>query len=562
MSQSSVMFFTNSTISFEANTIADDGKIKTPIEGAHFGILNLTAISTSKTPLEQEVVFVIDQSGSMSDMCNDGRSKMQHIIHTLENMILYFHDNAITNINISVFSFDNEFRQIVERTKITLENLQEICAKIHTLRPLGGTNIEMALIESGIKINEIMESYPTHVMNHIFMTDGEATEGTRDKNILKDLVNPNIHNAFIGFGSHHDSNLLNYLASNKKSGYYFIDALEKAGLVYGEILHGILYKLLTNVEITIENGLVYDYKTNTWVKNLQVADIVGEANKIYHVITNVVDDCEVFIKGTHDAETFTLAMGKLYEADADYTKYRFRQRTLQLLFEANELEKRKFANTHYPLTLLSILGSKFIDETEHINIKRDGQILKKKMYEFFEELKKYMEDNDLSNDKFLKNLCDDIYISYKTHGTIYSGMYTTARQTSQGTQRCYTVSQTPNELPNPLDEMDTTFPFHNMNNYLAFNHRNNIMPQPPNLRRHGKRNITRTTSDQNILDDFAENDNIPILHHHVSDFDDTPYLTPTAARLMRDVSYGHSHEEYLEEDIVVESEKVEESQIN
>ena len=561
MSQSSVMFFTNSTISFEANTIADDGKIKTPIEGAHFGILNLTAISTSKTPLEQEVVFVIDQSGSMSDMCTDGRSKMQHIIHTLENMILYFHDNALTNINISVFSFDNEFRQIVERTKITLENLQEICSKIHTLRPLGGTNIEMALIKSGIKINEIMESYPSHVMNHIFMTDGEATEGTRDKNILKELVNTHIHNAFIGFGSHHDSNLLSCLASNKKSGYYFIDALEKAGLVYGEILHGILYKLLTNVEITMENGLVYDYKTNTWVTNLEVADIVGEANKIYHIITNVPDDCEAFIKGTHDGETFTLAMGKLHEAEADYTKYRFRQRTLHFLFQANELEKRKYANTHYPLTLLSILGAKFIDESEHINIKKDGQILKQKMYEFFEELKKYMEDNNLKDDKFLKNLCDDIYISYKTHGTKYSGMYTTARQTSQGTQRCYTVSQTPNELPN-YDATDDTFPFISWNNNHVFSLRNNIMPQPPNLRRHGKRNITRMTSDQNILNEFADDDNIPILHHHVSDFDDTPYLTPTAARLMRDVSYGPSHEEFLEGDVVVESEKVEESQIN
>ena len=91
MSQSSVMFFTNLTTSFEAKHMADEEKIKIPIEGAHFGILNLTAISNPITNVEQEFVFVVDQSGSMSDYCLDGRSKMHHIIHTLENMILYFH---------------------------------------------------------------------------------------------------------------------------------------------------------------------------------------------------------------------------------------------------------------------------------------------------------------------------------------------------------------------------------------------------------------------------------------------------------------------------------------
>ena len=559
MSQSSVMFFTNSTISFEAQPIAADGNVIIPIEGAHFGILNFTAISIPSTQVEQEVVFVVDQSGSMSDICSDGRSKMQHILHTLENMILYFHDHALTNINISVFSFDDNFQQIVERTKITVENLQEICDKIKNIRPLGSTNIEKALTQVGLKINEIMETYPTHVMNHVFMTDGEATEGTLNKNIMKGLVKPDIHNAFIGFGTHHDSNLLNCLASHKKSGYYFIDALEKAGLVYGEVLHSILYKLLTNVEIIIENGLIYDYKKNTWVTNLEVADIVGEANKIYHIASNVPDECQVFIKGIHDKEIFILAMGRLHDFDANYTKYIYRQRTLQLLFEANEIERRKNDNTDTSINVLSILGHKIIDDKEHMAIKKDAQQLKQKMREFFEELKKYMNDNHWNEDKFLKNLCDDIFISYQTFGTKFGGMYTSARQTSQGTQRCYTVSQTPKELSDPCDDVvddNHTFPFN------SWNHATTPRQQslPPNIRWHRSRNIRRAPANTNTLDDFAPD--IPILHHHVSDFDDTPYLTPTATRMMRDVSCGPSHEENKEDDIFVKLEEEEESQIN
>lgn len=557
MFQSSTMFFTNLTLSFEAQPMATDGNVIIPIEGAHFGILNLNAISIPSTPVEQEVVFVVDQSGSMSDICSDGRSKMQHILHTLENMIRYFHDKELININISVYSFDNNFQQVVERTKITVENLQEICAKIKTIRPLGSTNIENALMHVGIKINEIMEAYPTHIMNHIFMTDGEATEGSRNKNIMKEFVNPDIHNAFIGFGTYHDSTLLNYLASDKKSEYYFIDALEKAGLVYGEILHTILYKLLTNVEICIENGLVYDFKTNTWVKNLEIADIVGEANKVYHIITNLPDECQGFIKGNHNGEFYTLAIGRLYETDANYTKYIFRQRTLQLLFEANEIERRKNENSAPHFSIWALLqSSSIIDDSEQVCIQKDSKLLKIKMHAFFEELKKYMNENNLNDDKFLKNLCDDIFISYQTLGTKYGGMYTAARQTSQGTQRCYTVSQTPRELSVQDEELDGACSYDIQN---ATTPRQNHL-FPPIKRNLMARNKNRFPATPTLFADLPEDfPPPPILQHHVSDFNDTPYLTPTATQMMRDVSYGHSHEEYFEGD---DEEKVEESQIN
>ena len=94
------------------------------------------------------------------------------------------------------------------------------------------------------------------------MTDGEATDGSKDVAVLQTLVNTDITNAFIGFGVEHDASLLNSISSIGKSAYYFIDKLESAGLVYGEILHGILYKLITKSEITIETGLVYNFNTN------------------------------------------------------------------------------------------------------------------------------------------------------------------------------------------------------------------------------------------------------------------------------------------------------------
>jgi hypothetical protein len=122
-----------------------------------------------------------------------------------------------------------------------------------------------------------------------------------------------------------------------------------------------------------------------------------------------------------------------------------------------------------------------------------------------------MEVNNADNDKFLKNLCDDIYISYRTIGTKYGSMYTGARQTSQGTQRCYTVTETP----------DDNF------NFGRFT---------PKLQRHSKDIYNEPIlflERPFILDDIEPE---PLMHS-VSDFIDSPYLIPTATKMMRDISH-------------------------
>ena len=146
-------------------------------------------------------------------------------------------------------------------------------------------------------------------------------------------------------------------------------------------------------------------------------------------------------------------------------------------------------------------------------ITEDEKKLKKVLREFLEELKQYMADHDLKEDKFYKNLCDDIYICYLTVGTQYGAMFTCARQTSQGTQRCYTVSQVP-------DDNNAILPDANL--FCSAGRANNVFLS------------------NNI---FTRDD---VLTHELSDFADAPYLTPTAARLMSDISCGmdtHDEEE-------------------
>ena len=58
------------------------------------------------------------------------------------------------------------------------------------------------------------------------------------------------------------------------------------------------------------------------------------------------------------------------------------------------------------------------------------------------EMKKYMTDNELEDDGFMKNLCDDIYVCTKslTADTNLGNMYLTTRGVSQGNERAYNAA--------------------------------------------------------------------------------------------------------------------------
>jgi hypothetical protein len=420
---------------------------------------------------------------------------------------MFFHEHPNLKINITIKSFDNSIYEVVTRTKITEENIGEIISKIDKIIPKGSTNIELALRDSIDEISEIKRLYPNNNISHIFMTDGEATDGSKDINILKNIVHPEVTNAFIGFGIDHDSTLLNGISSIGKSSYYFIDKLENAGLVYGEILHGIIYKILNNVEITIENGLIYDFKNNKWEQSLQICDIVSECNKTFNIISSNPDECKASIKGTTDnfIILFPSTPIKLDEECHDLTSHIYRQRTLQLLYEVNNFCNRKRETDIYDDIFTNIRNIVSNEVKNNFNFNEEKKNLKSKLINFIEEIKKYMNDNNLNEDKILKNLCDDIYICYRTFDTKFGAMFCTARRTSQGTQRQYTASNTLYVSDNSISN------------------RQFRTSSPPHLFRQ---------SNMISLNNIDTDD----LSHEVSDYSDTPYLTPQATQVMREIS--------------------------
>ena len=510
------MTLSQNTICFDSSGV-DIEKVSLPIENAKIGILNFKAVTSSETDQELEFIFTVDCSGSMSDLCSDRRSKMQHIIHTLKNMIIFLQENSELNVNIIVNSFDKNLYKIVERTKISHDNYSEILEKVDKIHPMGSTNIENALVKTSEEINSLKIMYPNHNINHIFMTDGQATDGSNNISVLKNLVVEDVRNAFIGFGIEHDSTLLNGISSIGKSGYYFIDKLENAGLVYGEILHSIIYKILTDCEIDVTNGLIYNFKTNSWLNNLKIDDIVSESDKTYNIISQNPDDVRVTIKGRLDDLVILYPSSRI--EDDNLCKHVFRQRTLELMFKVNE-----YCNKKMELNIDSDEESQLELDLEDTIIESESSTLKKKLVDFMNEMKKFMIDNNLTDDKFMKNLCDDVYICFRTFDTKYGSMFCHSRQTSQGSQRQYTVSNT-NDI-----ELEGTI--------------SNFLPNyTPTLRR-GFNRRGRRHFNTSIDLDFNDID-LTILNHELSQFVDTPYLTPQATHVMRFVSSSNNDHDLL-----------------
>ena len=423
-----------------------------------FGIVNITIIPDipiTTTPLH--IVFTIDASGSMSDMCSDGRTKMHHILFTLENMLYAIYKKTDSNISVYIQSFSSDVSKIVTTGKMYEENMDVLIHKIHQIRPTAATNIEAALKSANSYIDTYKIDNVEHDIVHLFLTDGEITEGEPNKKILKKIIKDNCSTIFIGYGTSHDSDLLSFISSDLNNEYRFIDALEKAGFVYGEILHGLMYKAIEKTSLIGTNCEMYNYITNTWSESLYIGDLLSEQTKVFHIRTKTPNECIICltefgtgatIRRSLASESDSLASDSLASdslasdslasdslaSDSLVLHYKFRQRTQELLYETRQI------SIHKKVRII-----KLDEVVVRVN---PTTALQQKLKDFHLLLTTYMIKHDMETDIFLKNLADDIYIVNKTIDTRLGNMYSVARQTSQGRQQTYTCNYIAEETEN------------------------------------------------------------------------------------------------------------------
>lgn len=549
-----------SNIAFDNKIISHDFSSHVDLinKNFKFGTLNLKMNKTEPLIKKRHIVFTTDCSGSMSDICNDGKTKMDHSNHTLINMITYFANHPELSVVVSVYSFDGSVYTIFENIEISGENLDTLIHDIKNIRPKDTTDIEKALKNSNEYISNYISKNNDTDVTHIFMTDGDATQGNSNPEILKSLVNPLVPNIFIGFGIDHNACLLKELSSQNKNNYYFVDALEKAGLVYGEILHAFIYKFLENTNITVTNGLLYDWKQNSWVDKLCIGDLTSESNKTIHILSEDPINFTCVIESSHcltkEVESLTVENNNINEFE-DLSKYTYRQRTQELLFEVNA---HNFNNMRcYDPLKFSLYVNDY--DTFSSKQKENGRFLKEKMHNLLKEMTPHKED------QFIKVLCDDIYVCLQTFETKYSAMYSCARQVSQGAQRSYSANHSNiknNCINSNINDIGIPFPRFIMQRSYAC-HSSNSQEEPedeinanvfskllPDIEEETSFNLSlnRPSTDSNITfndnntngkirdTDYDYNSKDILDNYTVSEQTDNPYVSDSVLELMRSCS--------------------------
>jgi len=568
-----------SMVQFDKEIVSDDFTIvnmdvntDVTAQKNYFGVINLKIKKIEPSIQKRHFVFNVDCSGSMSDTCNDGRTKMDHANHTLINMINYFAEHPELMVSITVVAFDSSIYNIITNEEVNENNLDKLIQDVKKIRPKDMTNIEKALVNS----KEYIASYIKNnggngrdsdvYVSHIFMTDGDATQGETVPLKLKEYVSPLVSNIFIGFGIEHNVYLLKELASDFKNNYYFVDALEKAGLVYGEILHSIIYRVLENTNISVVNGLIYDWKKNSWVDRIDIGDLISETNKTYHILSDKPSEFACIFQTSHCAtkETFDFTIANsadmIENRFVDLTQYKYRQRTQQLLFEVNEYNFNKvnvnsddaplrFNRSYY--NYRDTQGAHYANDSDDLN---DSKNLKEKMKRLLKEMQEFLEnlDNTLvaTDSSFIKLLCDDLYICLKTFDTEHSAMFSCARQLSQGAQRAYSATCTPKaprngygyvfdigNIESPIIKRSNTGNF-NYDDPDNDNNDDSFISKFPDFNDDELNNNNFNKEFYQIINDDHSYDND--MEYNLSSDSDNPYSTLSILDLMRSCSSSNS----------------------
>ena len=392
-------------------------------ENEEFGVLKLKMKKTEITKEPTLFLFTVDKTGSMEERDTIGKTKIEIVIQTLVNVLHYLSEQA-ADIFVRVHSFNNNVTVEIDTVKITKDNVGELADKIRAIRAYGVTNMGNALQHANETLHDYISENPGHQLCHIFMTDGYATTGLVDVQQLTELVSDSFGNVFVGFGQDHNANLLKSFSDVGSSVYQFVNDMENTSLIYGEALHRYLYPCVRKATLFVENGHIYNWKTNEWTNRLDEDILVSEIEKIYHVkkekdariaidLYGIVSNCkeasriETIVEIPH---LITMETGDI--VDNDLTKYMFRHNTQELLFRSKNID---------------IEG----------DAKRE---LKNDLRQFFKKMREYMRAKDILDDSFMKMLCDDVYITYTTMGQKEGQMFALARFTSQGRQQTYSAT--------------------------------------------------------------------------------------------------------------------------
>lgn len=426
----------------------------------HYGVL---CIQTVNTTIAQEPMlfhFQVDVSGSMSDTTNDGRTKMQLIIHTLTNMLHYFAENR-NNIYVQVTGFDDKIHPYIEPVCVTTDNVNQLVAILSKMRPMNLTNIGMSIRKLCDDIETDIVNIPRNRRVGILLTDGEPTVGIQSPNELAGLVLKDISMSFIALGDDHSGDVMRALGHvSTMSSNWFVNKLEETGNVYGEIIFNELNRVSDRTVLHVNHGKIYDYVLGEFVEQLDIGILSSETCKYYHILTNNPNICEVDItcvSSTGDQYNYIASdmPPLILHEDIDVPlptneAFFIEKQWLRMYVQTLMSNARKLSSMsviHHSRSNHNIIDNDNVFQTDsqngENNVSSNTEICKE-ITLMLNYINEFIKMHNLENDIMINGLRDDLNVVQQTFGTIQFVKYAGIREDSQGRQyTCNMVSELP-----------------------------------------------------------------------------------------------------------------------
>jgi Mg-chelatase subunit ChlD len=202
--------------------------------------------SDARTPVH--LCCVIDVSASMST---------DYKLENVKSSLGFLLDFLGANDTISIITFSEKARVIVNRVRVTNDEKENIRARISLINVISNTNLSDGIIASHECLDVNTDMFKQGVL---LLTDGVANMGVTATPVLLDLVRATVNKfpgttmSCIGYGTDHNVDLLRSISAESGGSYYVVNNLEDVAAVFGDVLGALMSCSFQRLHITLPGG--------------------------------------------------------------------------------------------------------------------------------------------------------------------------------------------------------------------------------------------------------------------------------------------------------------------
>ncbi len=228
------------------------------------------------TRVPMHFIMLIDNSGSMQE-----EDKLKNVKKCIQSMMLCLQATDY----FSIVTFESHSKIHCNHLAATDANKSFVQTVLQDIQPEDMTNLS-----AGIgNVKKILEHSPEKT-GLLILTDGHVNKGITDSPTLLSILQtlqtdcPGIAVHCVGYGTDHNSSLLNNISMETNGSYNIVNNIEDVATAFGDTIGGLMSCVAQNVEIVISSAATVEgplkKETKNGITTVQIGDVYSGTEKI------------------------------------------------------------------------------------------------------------------------------------------------------------------------------------------------------------------------------------------------------------------------------------------